>query len=213
LYSILDSGFRSLEIDLLFRASGINGYFEIGHDEADATGVKLDVFLSVMQNYKIKKMWFDIKNISGENIKAIIYELERLDTIYNIRDKTIIETKTTKRIHDLSSKGFHTSYYLPTTKILNLFKKNNVDDLEREAHRIKQQIVRQSLSAISFDLRLYSYVKNYIEPVIPENIVYHAWNSVRLHKLSSVNTLKKSEYFKDPRIKTIIVRYYQKEKF
>ncbi len=210
LYRVLDDGIRSLEIDLIFRTSGHYGFFEIGHDETDATGVKFDLFLNVLQNYEIKKIWLDVKNLSDENIEAIIAELERLDSIYNIRDISIIETKTTNRLQNLSFKGFHTSYYLPTTKILHLLSENNEEDLKKEADRIKQQIMNESLSAISFDLRLYSYVKNYIEPVIPEYIVYHAWNSVRLYKLSSVNTLKDSKYFKDPRLKTIIVKYHHK---
>lgn len=209
LYRVLDDGIRSLEIDLIFRTSGHYGFFEIGHDESDATGVKFDLFLNVLQNYEIKKIWLDVKNLSDENINAIIVELDRLDSIYNIRDISIIESSnTTNSLQKLSFKGFHTSYYLPTAKILHLLNENNDEDLKKEASRIKQQILDQSLSAISFDLRLYSYVKKYIEPVIPENIVYHAWNSVRLYKLTSIHELKNSEYFKDTRLKTIIVRYH-----
>jgi heptose-I-phosphate ethanolaminephosphotransferase len=206
---ILDDGIRSLEIDLIFRDSEHHGYFEVGHDEFDATGAKFDLFLNVLQDYEIKKIWLDIKNSSDENINAIIAELERIDSIYNIKKIAIVESSNTGNgLQKLSLKGFHTSYYLPTSKILDLLRENNDSDLKKEANRIKQQIINQSLSALSFDLRLYFYVKNYIEPVIPETVVYHAWDSVRLYDVSSISTLKNSTYFKDPRLKTIIVKYY-----
>lgn len=212
LHHVLDDDFRSLELDLIFRTSGHYGFFEIGHDENDARGVKFDRFLNILQNYEMKKIWLDIKNINDENINAIIVELDRLDSIYNFRDTSIIESSNTSdNLRMLGSRGFHISYYLPTNTIVNLLSKKNEKALKIEADRIKQLIINQSLSAISFDLRLYSYVKNYIEPFIPVHIVYHAWNSVRLYELSSITTLKSSDYFKDPRLKTILVRYHHKE--
>lgn len=213
LYRVLDDDIRSLEVDLIFRTAGRYGFFEIGHDENDATGVNFDLFLAIFRNYEMKKIWLDIKNINDQNIDAVIAELERLDSIYNFRDISIIESSntTSDNLQMLGSRKFHTSYYLPTEKILLLLGEHNEKELDTEAKRIQQQIFKQSLSALSFDLRLYPYVKNYVEPGIPEDIVYHAWNSVKLYELSSLNTLKSSDYYMDPRIKTILVRYHHEE--
>jgi len=104
LYSVLDNGIRSLEIDLIFREG--YGFFEIGHDELDATGVKFDIFLNILQNYEIKKIWLDVKNLSDANIDVIITELERLDSIYIIKNISIIESSdTTNNFKKLSDKG------------------------------------------------------------------------------------------------------------
>lgn len=211
LYHVLDDDIRSFEVDLIFRTAGQYGFFEVGHDEHDATGVHFDLFLNILRNYEIKKLWLDVKNVNEHNIRAIVNELDRLDSVYNLRDISIIESSSpANSLRMLSSRGFHTSYYLPTEMILRLLHEKSDMALKGEAHRIHRQILHQSMSAVSFDLRLYAFVKNYLEPVIPENIVYHAWNSVRLYDLSSIHTLKSSDYYRDSRLKTILVRYHHR---
>jgi len=80
--------------------------------------------------------------------------------------------------------------------------------LRAEADRLNEQIRNQEVLAVSFDLSLYPFVKNYLEPKIPDNIVYHTWGSVKLCQFNAVGKLQQSDYFKDSRVKTIIYRYW-----
>jgi hypothetical protein len=209
LLAVLDSGIRSFEVDLLFRSNGRRGFFEVGHDEADAIGVKVDLFLNNLRTYEVKKIWLDIRYVCEENVDAVIAELERLDSLYGIRKTAIIEsTITTSGFQKISSRGFHTSYYLPTDRIVNLLIENDESTLKAEANRLRQQIESQSVSAISFSLALYPFVKSYLEPIIPDTIVYHTWGSIKLWEWNAIDELKDIDYFKDARVKTILTGYW-----
>ena len=65
---------------------------------------------------------------------------------------------------------------------------------------------KQNASAVSFDLQLYGFVKNYLEPELRPQIVYHTWsfeNSFRNPTL--LEELQKQGYFHDRAVKTILL--------
>ncbi|MEA3297190.1 MAG: hypothetical protein U9R56_04940, partial [candidate division Zixibacteria bacterium] len=59
--AVLDNGIHALEVDLLYRSNGHHGFLQVGHDQADTTGVQVDLFLNILQTYEVKKIWLDIK--------------------------------------------------------------------------------------------------------------------------------------------------------
>jgi hypothetical protein len=209
LRAVIESGVRAFEVDLLFRQAGSDGYFEVGHDEADTREVRLDQFLDILQPYHLDKIWLDIKQVSEDNLDAVLAELARLDAEYELRQTAIIESSiTSDGFKKIKSAGFHTAYYLPTGQLLTLVRENNRVALEASAEALRRQIESQSTSAISFDLTLYPFVKTYLEPIIPDSIAYHAWGSVKMWEWDALDELKESDYFKDVRLKTILYGYW-----
>jgi hypothetical protein len=208
LSSVLDKGIRSMEIDVMFRSDGPNGFFEVGHDEGDARGVRLDDFLDRMRAFEIKKLWLDVKNLDRTNLQAARLELQRLDSIYQIKQHAIVESYTTSpMLASLAESGFHSSYYLPLDKIPKLLNAGDETALAQEAQRLAAQLQEQSVPAVSYDLSFYSFVKSYLEPLLPPHIRYHTWNSVELGDWGAIDTLRASDYYRDPRIETIIYRF------
>jgi hypothetical protein len=209
LQAVLDNGIQSFEVDLMFYEENGHAFFEVGHGINELSGLKFDQYLSKIKACDVRKMWLDIKNIREQDIDVVIAELERLDFVHAIKRRAIIESSiTTTGFRRISRRGFHTSYYLPTNRIAGLLSKNDKDLLRAEANRLNEQIRGQEVEAVSFDLLLYPFVKNYLEPMIPDSIVYHTWDSVRLWQFHAIDRLKRSDYFKDRRVKTILYKYW-----
>ncbi|MEW5796510.1 MAG: hypothetical protein AB1772_09120 [Candidatus Zixiibacteriota bacterium] len=209
LRAILAHGIRSLEVDLMFRPSNGGGYFEIGHDESDASGVGLAEFLDTLGGAGLKKIWLDIKNITEGNIDAALAELIRLDSLYDLRKTAIVESSFgSESLRRISNAGFHTSFYLPTVRIKELLASGDTMALQKEAEAIAAQVWAQQLAAVSFDLALYSFVKGHLESIIPDTTVYHVWDSVKLWEWDAIRELKDRNYFKDARVATILYEYW-----
>jgi len=195
LQNILHDGITSFEFDAHFNNSAQEPYFEIGHNSDDVHGLSFKEYLQMSKNIKLKKIWMDIKNVNEYNIEAILERLNTLDALYHFKDILIFESSaTTSKIKIISDAGYHTSYYLQE------------DDLD--AKKLQKQIVDQHLSAISFELSMYSFVKLHVEPLIGENIVYHTWEKYHFKHSRELEKIQQSDAFHDKRVKTIIYSYY-----
>lgn len=82
--------------------------------------------------------------------------------------------------------------------------------MENLAKTISKQVIKQKLKAINFDTRLYSFVKEYLEPKISEDIVYHAWYGVAVNSANYKEQLKNKDIYKDSRIKTFLCSFVSK---
>ena len=131
-----------------------------------------------------------------------------LDNKFGIKEKFIIESRTTLPFFkELKKEGWHTSYYAPTETIVKLLSENNVKGMGQLATEIAEQSKVQNLSAISFDNRLYPFIKRYLEPLITNDIVYHTWWGPAINKNTFQADLIENKLFLDKRIKTILVTY------
>ncbi len=174
-------------------------------------GTDLENFLSSVDYKKINRMWFDFKNLNNETQKVAKEKLERLDKIFNLKEKVILESSwISNEFSKFSDSGWHTSYYLPTGKIVDLLKENNKEEMENLAKTISKQIVNQKLKAVSFDTRLYSFVKEYLEPKISKDIVYHVWYGLAIDITDYKEQLELKEIYKDSRIKTFLCSFVSK---
>ena len=64
------------------------------------------------------------------------------------------------------------------------------------------------LSALSFNARLYPFVKSYLAPLLDDHIVYHTWDiNISLADKGLMTVLGGSAPFQDPRVKTILAVY------
>jgi hypothetical protein len=206
LKDIWNDGFRSFEVDVRFGDNNTTT-FQMGHNHG-VMGVGLEEFLNSIDYNKIKRVWLDFKNLNYKNHESALQELEKLDKKYNIKKKLIVESGTTGEFFKLFNvKGWHTSYYLPTGRIINLLKKNDTKEMQNLSLKIAKQTETQHLSAVSFDYRLYPFVKQYLEPKISDKIVYHMWLAPALGDVDFVEKLKKNKLYLDNRVKTLLSTY------
>ena len=63
--------------------------------------------------------------------------------------------------------------------------------------------------AISFDLRLYPFVKKYMEPYLDTSLSYHTWfpENLNFSTPDLLGKLTKKIFYIDPRVKTVLVPY------
>jgi len=206
LKEIWNDGFRSFEIDTRFGDNNTTN-FQIGHNHG-VMGIKMEDFLSSIEYQEIQRVWLDFKNLNKYNYKHAIERLNYLDKKFDLKKKIIVESGTTLAFFkELKNAGWHTSYYMPTKKIVTQLQENNVTAMKKLAVNIASQTKSQNLSAVSFDHRLYPFVKQYLEPLISDNIVYHVWYAPALSKKSFPDELQKNKLYLDKRVKTLLSPY------
>ena len=211
LNQVIRNKYRSLELDINFVNNKKGSYFIVGHDTKTQSNIKLENYLKLMPINDMNKIWFDIKGINKNNINDVRKKLNLLDKIYNLKEKVIIESDTTSAsFSGISNDGFHTSYYLPG-HLAKLYRKNKLKKLKKETTTLIMQIKEQKCDAISFDISLYPYVKEYLEKELDKKIIYHTWDlKMELKNDDFFKIIQKQNYYNDERIKTILVTYQSK---
>ena len=199
------AGIRSFEIDVLFRRTDGGGYLEVGHDQKVMTGMSLESYLEqIPQDFE--KIWLDIKNATTATIPEINKRLLELDEKTGLKNRVIIETSNKSASPSLlSESGFHLSYYLPTKETLVAMGEDH-EARRKLATKLAGIAEKQDANAVSFDLQLYRFVKDYLEPELRPQTVYHTWsfeNSFRNPAL--LEDLQTQDYFHDRAVKTILL--------
>ena len=202
---ITNAGFRSFETDVFFRSEG--GFFEVGHDAKAMTGMTLESFLEKVPK-DFEKIWLDIKRAATATIPSINERLQELDKKFGLKNRIIVETTNDSGAPSLlSDSGFHLSYYLPTNKTLRIM---GEDDKARKLHarQLADIAESQNVSAVSFDLRLYRFVRDYLEPELRPHMVYHTWSpGVSFKNSILIKEMETREYYHDPKVETILLPY------
>ena len=205
LHDIINNGFYSYEFDTYFTK---DDKFYIGHDKPTLSDVTLEDTLSNVSYNNLQKVWMDFKNLNKDNADLALQRLEELDKKFNIKNKFILAFWTKGEFfHKFSKAGWHTSYYLPTGKVIDLLKQNNKQELDKLAMQLAKQVKLQKVSAVSFDTRLYEFVKKYLESKISKDIVYHTWMGPKLYSTTFKKDLQKMKVYQDKRVKTILCKY------
>ena len=206
LRAIWEDGFRSFEVDVIYGYNNLN-YFQVGHDPNAIGSSNLEELLLAIEYKKVKRIWLDLKNLSSNNYFKIMERLEYLERKFGIKNKVILESGTTLPLfRKFSELGWHISYYIPTDVLIHQDAKNTLQ-LEQMAQNIAIQSDAQQLSAVSFDNRLYPFIKRYLNPLISKEIVYHSWWGPSLRKINFRSTLIENKLFLDERVKTILIGY------
>ena len=202
LKDIWQDGFRSFELDVIYGDNNTNSF--LVEPQKGISDVTFEEFISFVDSSKIKKIWLDFKNLNRDNYKKALKRLSLLDKKYHFKNRTIVEATTTEPFfNEFRKNDWHISYYLPTNTIL----KSDSKSLKLIAQQIANQTKEQNLSAISFDSRVYSFVKHYLEPLISKRIVYHSWFAPALYDTKFREKLLKNRLYQDKRVKTILAPY------
>jgi heptose-I-phosphate ethanolaminephosphotransferase len=206
LNDIWNNGFRSFEVDVRFGDNQITN-FQVGHNHG-VMGVSFEELINSVDYTKINRIWLDFKNLTVENHNQALQRLNYLDKKYNIKKNLIVESGTKKKIFQVFNQdGWHTSYCLPTDNIIKLLQKNDIKQMKVIANQISQQVKKQKLQAISFDHRLYQFVKKYLEYKISKKIVYHVWYAPPLKDIDFQDKLLQNKIYLDKRVKTLLSKY------
>ncbi len=206
LKDVWNDGFRSFEIDVRFGDNN-STTFQVGHNQG-LMGFGLEEFLSRVDYSKIERIWLDFKNLNQSNYKKALERLEYLDKKFDLKRKFIVESGTNSEFFkELRKNGWHTSYYMPTNKLVKLLQKNNKDEMQKLATSIAKQTKVQNVAAVSFDYRLYPFIKQYLEPLISDDIVYHMWLGPSLDRTNFEDELLKNPMYLDNRVKTLLSFY------
>ena len=202
---ITNRGICSFETDVLFRSEG--GFFEVGHDAETMTGMTLEIFLEKIPR-DFEKIWLDIKDVTDAAVPEINKRLLELDKKFGLKSRVIVETANESSSPALlSESGFHLSYYLPTEETLAVMEKN-VRSRKNLAEKIAGIAKGQNIGAVSFDLRLYKFVKDYLEAELGSQVVYHTWfPGVSFENNNLLEEMQTREYFHDSKVKTILLPY------
>ncbi|MBT8398935.1 MAG: sulfatase-like hydrolase/transferase, partial [Rhodothermia bacterium] len=196
----LSSGMTGFEIDVYFRKSG--EYFEVGHDSSAMSGLNLEQFLQVATNYRVEKLWLDIKNAASSDLRALRSELLRLDKMFGLQQVAIVESSSrADDWSDIQTAGFGTSYYIDFEAAVS-------SDPEEWAQDIARIVQNTGVSAISFDARAYQLVKNHLEPLLSRDIIYHVWDlTLFLKNPYFQELLEERVFYEDQRVQTLLIGY------
>ncbi|MAM34209.1 MAG: hypothetical protein CMH28_03950 [Micavibrio sp.] len=196
-------GLDGYETDLIFQ----DGVFKVSHDREDVHNLTLKDLLEYELPGKSMKIWLDVKNLGDQTFEGALSRLTELDVKYDLKDRVIVESSTrSEKFADLSNAGFHISYYLPTGHIDDLLEEKDENGLKAEAQRVSEQAKLQNLSAVSFDIKLYPFVTEYLEQLLPQDIVYHTWDLKKSYEDKDIEAkLGDTKYSSNKRIKTILL--------
>ncbi len=206
LKDVWNDGFRSFKIDVLFGGNNTTT-FRVGNTPS-LSGVNLEKFLASIDSSKIQSILLDFKNIDNKNYKSALTRLEYLNEKYHLKNKMIIESRMKNDVFkDFSNNGWNTSYSLPIETIEKYLKEKNNYEMEILSLTIADQIRLQNISAISFDIRLYSWIKEYLEPKISGEVAYHVKSSIALHDMNFTKRISTNKLYLDKRVKTLSCEY------
>ena len=203
LWSIYEDGYRAMEMDLRYIESKKDIY--IGHDLGDM-GFSLAHYLSLKPLKEMKRVWFDFKNITSDNVDIILNKLDKLDSKYHLKSRIFIESHYRPILYKLHQRGWKSSLYIPTERIISLMKTNNPNILDKEAKKIALEVKKQSVDAVSFDFRLYPFVREYLKRYLDNNIEFYTWWGPELSSKEYRDLIIKNGY-QDERLKIILSIY------
>src|SRR5690606_21181757 len=108
LSQVLNDGYRSMELDLLYRNSDGGGHFEPGHDEASRSGNDLADILPLLPRETSARLWLDLKNLGASNASGVTTGLLHLDREFGLKHRTLVESPAVEQLVQLQRAGFHT---------------------------------------------------------------------------------------------------------
>ena len=177
----------------------------IGHYPEVISEFSLEERLSMAPMRRFEKIWLDLRLMNGHKLDESISAFEELDRKYSIKRRSIVESWE-PGLRLFSDHGWRTSYLLYKRNWKEL-QVNNAGDLQGIARAISGIVLAERARAVSFDASHYAFVKMYLEPLLPRDVVYHTW-SVDLPSLTDPNMVEKAlmnKIVNDRRVETILI--------
>ncbi len=206
LKDVWNDGFRSFKIDIQFGEDNATT-FRMGLNSPLA-GVSFEKFLNSIESSEIEQIILSLHNLDKGNYQNVLAKLEYFGDKYHLKSKIIVEFGTKGEFFkEFSDNGWHTSYTLPEETIAKLLKERNDKEMEALSLEISNQIKQQQLSGLSFDRKIYPFVKKYLEPRLSGEEIYHVWHAPALYDIDFKKKLLKDKFYLDERVKTLLGSY------
>jgi heptose-I-phosphate ethanolaminephosphotransferase len=107
-FKLTKDDYEGFEIDLVWNGK----ILDVGHPPEPSINLNLESILSEDKKHD-KYFWFDLKNLSPENVDAVANELVRLDKLFNLKKRVLVESENPSPLQKIRESGFYTSFYLP----------------------------------------------------------------------------------------------------
>lgn len=206
----LASGVCGIEVDIMIEQKGGEYVFQVGHDKDKQANISLEHLLNQISEGSLEKIWLDIKNLNASNLDGALTRLDQLDSKFNLKKRSIIETSFYGKEASLISKqDYKLSYYIPTKLVLETVN-GSIKDKSKLASNILNRIRLMNATEISFDLRLYTFVKSHLEPKLPTNIQsYHSWfpEDLTFYTPTLLDDITEQAFYRDTKMRTILLPY------
>jgi glucan phosphoethanolaminetransferase (alkaline phosphatase superfamily) len=208
LKEVWDDGGRAFEMDMFFDAQ--SKQLRVG-SQADALGATLADFFNAVHPSELRQVWAEFNNLSAQNIDAALRDLEALDKQFHLKHKMMIESSSTLSIFKrMAEQGWKTSFYLPVKKITSLLEAGDTQALKKLGKALKVQLQAQAVSGISFDAKVYDFVKQFLEPLLREPLAYYVWYAPALKSPDFEQALAKNKLLQDKHVRLMLTRYQSK---
>ncbi|HOC42012.1 MAG TPA: sulfatase-like hydrolase/transferase [Thermoanaerobaculales bacterium] len=208
LAQIVWDGAKGAEADVWIDES--LGTIRVGHDLESLTDGTLEELLSSPAAGTLEKLWLDLKNLTPRNVDFLQQEILDLDRRHGLKDRTIVETSNPSvDLGALRAAGFHTSYYLPTSDMLTVIERSDAAASVALADTIARRASAGAFAAVSFDARAYPFVSKYLAPRLERAVVFHVWDlGTKMWQPDLLAHLRRSGFFADPRVATVLLPYH-----
>lgn len=168
--------------------------FDIFPDSVNSYSFAADSLLTVYSNKKLHaNIWFDIKNLTAENLNASVAEVIRLKNKYTLNNQVVIESSAAYLLRSFCDSGFFTCYQVPE---LNPYQATE-PEIIRFADSLRNSLTKYPASAISCSYVQYPVLKKFF-PNYP--LLTRADNS----SVSIVSYVFKRQLENDEHIKAIL---------
>lgn len=170
-------GINNYEVDIHIEYKDGDPFLMIGHELESSTGQSLTDYIGylVEKNPNFKFLWMDFKDLdSDDNEKDALKILARLDRMYNIKKRVLIEGQNPQFLTRFTEEGWRTSYYIPWQEF-----ENNSDTHQKEvAEKIMDEMSIYNISGISYDATVHQTIEKYFlnEKINNKKIRLHTWD-------------------------------------
>lgn len=187
-------GLRSFELDLVFDVDG-TGRFFVGH-EAETVSTDFESFIGLIDHRQIKSFWFDVKNLGVENMPRALNELNRLDDLYQLKSRVLLESPMREPEFALASdSGWRTSIFLTAPASADATE----EQLQAQAAALVQQAQRQRVTSISYPTGKRWFVERYLAPALPETVRFSSWSGPMLRRTNFQEEVRENPIYWDER--------------
>ncbi len=151
------SEYKGFEIDINFNIN--KKYFNVSHDNIDGAENLADMLKNI-NILKDKYLWLDFKNLSYQNEKFALFELDRIVEENNlVKEHIIIESDNPACLNIFKQAGYYTSFYL------NCYSYHDINEFPKSLIQDIKKLEKSDVDFVSSDAHYFDIVKYYFPKV------------------------------------------------
>jgi len=198
-HDIRNGAMASYEADIYLQESP-KTVFRLGSDET-RLGMTLEDFLHHTKGDDTRQIILNLIHVAPPNKTKALQRLAWLDQHYHLKEKAILVVPP-KAYRALAKEGWHVSYRLPKEAIRASSAPGTV------AQDIAKEIMTYKIESLTFDENIYPWVKKYLEPLLPKEVHYNIWTSLRLYDNQLQSKLMQDSRLADTRVERLFCAFY-----